>query len=188
MRTIDSAARAVLSGPVVPMVLLVDLGFTPAIRLCSGAVAVTYAGNLYFGAGTLGAVEAVVDQVQSTAGLRFTLSGVPSESLALAMGEDVRGKSCTVRVAVLDPATQAVLDAPAMFTGTLDQMPITHGAETCTIGVVAMHRGDTYRRPKPLRYTDGDQQRLFSGDTSLRYVLSQSQVQDVWPAASYYRQ
>ena len=188
MRVVDPAASAVLSGPVVPMALLVELGFAPVIRLCSGSVAITYAGNLYFGTGTLGAVEAVVDQVQSTTGLRFTLSGVPSDSLALALGEDVRGKSCTLRLAVLHPASHAVVDAPVVFTGTLDQMPITHGAETCTIGVVAMHRGDTFRRPKPLRYTDGDQQRLYPGDTSLRYVLSQSQVQDVWPAASFYRQ
>jgi hypothetical protein len=93
-----------------------------------------------------------------------------------------------VRLAVLDPATQAVLDAPIVFTGTLDQMPINHGAQTSTIGVTAIHRGETYRRPKPLRYTDGDQQLLHSGDTCMRYVISQSQVQDVWPAASYFRQ
>ncbi len=188
MRTLTGAAAAVLSGPVVPMVLLVELGFSTVIRLCTGAVAVLYGGQLFYGTGTLGAVEAVTDEVQSTTGLSFTLSGVPSESLATALQEDVRGKSCIVRLAILDPATHAVLDAPAMFTGTLDQMPITHGPETCSVGVVAIHRGETYRRPNPLRYTDGDQQRLFPGDTSLRYVQSQSAVQDVWPAASFYRQ
>lgn len=188
MRTFAPAAAAVLAGPVVPLAMLVELGFSPTIRLCSGSVTVPYGGNDYAGTGTLGAVEAVTDEVQSTTGLRFTLSGVPSESIALALGETVRGTSCALRMSILDPATQAVLDAPAIFTGTLDQMPITHGADTCTIGVVAIHRGETYRRPKPLRYTDGDQQRLYPGDTSLRYVLSQSQTQDVWPAAGFYRQ
>lgn len=188
MRTFAAPAATVLAGPVVPLVMLVELGFSPGIRLCSGSVTVSYGGNNYAGTGTLGAVEAVTDEVQSTAGLRFTLSGVPSESIALALGETVRGTPCTLRMAVLDPVTHAVLDAPPLFTGTLDQMPITHGQDTCTIGVVAIHRGETYRRPKPLRYTDGDQQRLFTGDTSLRYVLSQSQAQDVWPAAGLFRQ
>jgi hypothetical protein len=188
MRTVSLAAQAVLAGPVVPLCLLVEQGFTPAVRLSTGSVAIEWAGQLYFGTGTLGAVDVVSDEVQSTTGLRFTLSGVPSESIALALGENVRGTSCVLRTAVLDPVTHAVLDAPTVFTGTLDTMPISHGAEDCTIGVTAIHRGDTYRRPKPLRYTDGDQQRLYPGDTSMRYVLSQAQVQDQWPAASYLRQ
>lgn len=188
MRTVAAPAQAVLAGPVVPLCLLLELGFSPAVRLCTGSVAIEWAGQLYYGTGTLGAVDVVSDEVQSTTGLRFTLSGVPSDSIALALGETVRGTSCVLRLVVLDPTTHAVLDAPIVFTGVLDTMPITHGAEDCTIGVVAIHRGDTYRRPKPLRYTDGDQQRLHSGDTSMRYVLSQAQVQDQWPAASYFRQ
>lgn len=188
MRSIAAPAVAVLNGPVVPLVLLLELGFTAAVRLCTGSVAVQYGADLYYGTGTLGAVEPVTDELQSTTGLRFTLSGVPLDSIALALSEAVRGTSCTLRAAILDPTTHAVLDAPLVFTGTLDSMPITHGADSATIGVVAIHRGDTYRRPKPLRYTDGDQQRLFSGDTSMRYVLSQAQTQDVWPAAGYFRQ
>jgi hypothetical protein len=178
----------VLAGPVVPMALLVELGFSPVVRLCTGSVAIEWGGQLYFGTGTLGAVEPVTDEVQSTQGLRFTLSGVPLDSIALALSEQVRGTACVLRLVILDPATHAVLDAPTVFSGVLDTMAVTHGAEDCTIAVSAIHRGDVYRRPKPLRYTDGDQQRLHPGDTSLRYVLSQAQVQDVWPAASYFRQ
>jgi hypothetical protein len=188
VRTVAAPAQTVLAGPVVPLCLLLELAFSPVVRLCTGAVAIEWAGQLYYGTGTLGAVDVVSDEVQSTTGLRFTLSGVPADSIALALGENVRGTSCVLRLVVLDPATHAVLDAPVVFTGVLDTMPITHGSEDCTIGVVAIHRGDTYRRPKPLRYTDGDQQRLFSGDTSMRYVLSQAQAQDQWPAASYFRQ
>ncbi len=188
MRSVSAPAQAVLAGPVVPLCLLLELAFAPVVRLCTGAVTIEYGSQLYFGTGSLGAVEAVTDEVQSTTGLRFTLSGVPLDSIALALAETVRGTACTLRSAILDPATHAVLDAPIVFTGTLDSMPITHGIDDATIGVVAIHRGDTFRRPKPLRYTDGDQQRLFPGDTSMRYVLSQAQVQDVWPAASYFKQ
>jgi hypothetical protein len=188
MRTIAPAALAVLAGPVVPMALLLDLAFPTPVRLCTGSVAIQWAGNLYFGTGTLGAVDAVTDEVQSTQGLRFTLSGVPQDSIALALGETVRGTGCVLRLVILDPTTHAVLDAPTVFAGTLDTMAVSHGAEDCTIAVTASHRGDTYRRAKPLRYTDGDQQLLHPGDTSLRYVLSQANAQDVWPAASFFRQ
>jgi hypothetical protein len=188
MRAVSTAAQAVLSGSVVPIALLLELDFSPAVRLCTGAVAIEWAAQLYYGTGTLGAVEQVADEVQGTTGLRFTLSGVPQDSLALALGETVRGTACVLRSVILDPDTHAVLDAPVLFTGELDLMPISHGVEDCTIAVTAIHRGDTYRRPKPLRYTDGDQQRLHAGDTSMRYVLSQAQKQDVWPAASYFKQ
>lgn len=186
MRSYDADTLAIINGPVVPLALLVEILFTPAVRLCSGAVTLQHGADLYYGTGVLGAVEAVRDEVQGTQGLRFTLSGVPSESLALALSEDLRGKPCAVKLAILRPDTQAISRVETIFTGTLDQMPITHGAESSTVGVVVVHRGETYRRSKPLRYTDADQQRLFPGDTSLRFVQSQAQVQDTWPAASYY--
>lgn len=188
MRALTPGAIAGLSGPAVALAVLVDMAFDSPLRMASGSAAIDVGGVLYFGAGNLGSVDAVRDEAGQTQGLKFALSGVPSVNIALALGLDVQGRACTVRVALCDPATWAVLDTPVAWTGTLDQMPISHGAETATIGVVAMHRGETFRRPKPLRYTDGDQQRLVPGDTSCQYIVSQSQHQDVWPAAAWGRQ
>lgn len=188
MRTLTVAAQAVLSGPVVPMVLLVEMGYTPTpIALASGAASIQVGATLYTGAGALGSVEPIKDVPGDAAGLRFSLSGVPSDHIALALAETTRGVACTVRLAVLDPDTHAVVDSPTVWTGNLDQMPISLGA-SASIGVTALHRGQTFRRPKPLRYTDGDQQALYAGDTSMRYVLSQSQHKDIWPAAAFFQQ
>lgn len=188
MRTIAAPALAVLAGPVVPLVLLVEMGFSPVVALASGAVSVQVGATLFLGAGALGAVEAIKDAPGDAQGLRFSLSGVSPDALSMALSETTRGRSCTVRLAILDPATQAVLDSPTVWTGTLDQMPISLGADSASIGVTALHRGQTFRRPKPLRYTDGDQQQISSGDTSMRYVVSQSQHKDIWPAASFFKQ
>lgn len=188
MRSISSPARAVLSGPVVPMAVLVDMAFSPPVSLASSAVSIQVGPTLYLGAGSLGAVESITDAPGDGQGLRFTLSGVPSDNLALAMQEDARGRSCTVKLAVLDPITHAVLDSPTVWAGTLDQLPISRGVSSSTIGVTALHRGSTFRNPKPLRYTDSDQQQVSDGDTSMRYVVSQSQHEDIWPAASFFRQ
>lgn len=187
MRTITSDALDVLAGPSMALALLVHMAFDTPLRVSTGSVAIEYDGQLYYGAGVLGAVDAVGDALDNTQGLRFTLSGVPSEMLSLALQEEVRGTPCTVRLAVLHPDTHALVDAPLLWAGQLDQMAITYGAATSVVNVTATHKGALLRRPKPLRYTDGDQQRLHAGDTSLRFVTSQSQKQDVWPAASFLR-
>lgn len=188
MRTITTDAADVLAGPRMGLALLVHMAFGTAVRLASGSVAISHDGQLYYGAGALGSVEAITDAVDNTTqGLRFTLSGVPSEYVSLALQDTARGVACNVRLAVLHPDTHALVDAPLIWSGVLDQMAISYGAGSCSIGVSAIHKGALLRRPKPLRYTDGDQQRLFTGDTSLRFLVSQSQKQDVWPAASYLR-
>lgn len=188
MRTISGAALGVLAGPVVPMALLLEIQFSPVVRLASSAVTIEHGGQLYHGAGSLGSVEPVRDAPGQPAALRFTLSGVPSENVALALQDSARGAACTLMLAVLDPATHAVLDVPTTWVGQVDQMPISLGSETAAISVVATHLGARLRRAKPLRYTEGDQQRLVPGDTSLRFTVAQAQRQDVWPAAAFFRQ
>ena len=188
MRSLAPAAVTVLAGPVVPAALLLEMLTTPAVRLCSAAVSLTVGADTYLGQGALGGVEAVVEAPGGGSTLRFALSGVPSDLVATALAEDTRGKSVRLRLAILDPDTHAVLDSPLIRPGAVDQMIITHGGDTSSIGFTAVHRSETFRRPKPLRYTDNDQQLLHPGDTSHRYVTSQAQVQDIWPAASYFRQ
>lgn len=188
MRTIAAPAQAVLNGAVCPLVLLVEMLLSSPARLCSAPHAVVHGGNTFDGLGNFGSIEEVADSPGDNKALRFTISGVPSESLALAMAEDIRNKPINVWMAVLDPDAHAVLDAPLLWAGTLDQMPIRMGDGTSSISVTAEHRGATFARPKPLRYTAVDQQRLHAGDTGLRFVTSQANQRLVWPAAAYWRQ
>jgi hypothetical protein len=194
MRTVSPAALAALNDPAASLVLLLEMQLTAPLRFASSGVDITYGGNSYIGTGILGGVERVTDGPGANGGgLRFMLSGIPTEVLAIALAEPIRNKACSLRLAVLDIATHAVLEAPLVWTGTLDQMPISHqsddsGGSTCTVSVTAEHRGSTFSRPKPFRYTDGDQRRAFPGDTSLRFVVSQANHQDVWPAAVFFRQ
>lgn len=190
MRTLASGAvTQFASANAGPVVLFVHMALSAPVRLNSSPVTINWSGNDWIGAGSLGAVEAVRDQVGELQGLRFSISGVPAALLSSALGEDIRNKDCTVYTCVLDNATHAVLDVQSIWVGKLDQMPVRLAADgTFSIAVTAEHPGVTFARPKPLRYTDDDQQRLYPGDTSLRFVVSQSQTPDVWPAASYFRQ
>ena len=188
MRALTMAAQTALAGLSVPVAMLLAIITSPAVRLCTASVPLSDGVDTFQGQGALGGIDAVVEAPGTGSALRFGLSGVPSDLVALALSEDVRGKAVTMDLAILDPTTHAVLDTPLIWTGSIDQMVINHGPQVSSIAVTAVHRSETFRRIKPLRYTDNDQQLLYPGDTSMRYVLSQSQAQDVWPAAGYWRQ
>lgn len=184
MRSMTTAAATALSQPQVAAVLLVEMAFSPVLRLCSAPVSIVWSGNTYLGAGSLGALDVVRDSSGEPAALQFTLSGVPSENLALALSQSARGRACSVRLAILNAGTHAVEDAVLLGNFVLDQLTISGP----TIGVTAMPMARVFARPKPLRYTDGDQQLVSAGDRALEYLVSQSTHRDVWPAASWGRQ
>lgn len=187
MRTIGGSAQAVLNGGTAVVAMFVEMLLTSPLRLNTSAMSISWNSQTWTGTGTLGAIEEIDDAPSDQKGLRFTLSGVPSAMLSVALSEPVRNKPCTLWLGILDPTTHAVLDAVQAWAGTLDTMTVTQTGETCTINVTAEHAGATFSRPKPLRYTDADQQRLYPGDTSLRFVTSQANHQDVWPAASFFK-
>ena len=157
------------------------------VRLCTCAIDLIYDGNTYTGGRMVG-IDAVRNQGGEIQGLKFSLSGVPSEAIAMALAEQIQGKSCIVYTALMDPDNQALVDVMPLWTGTLDQMPITQSPDGCTVSVTAEHRGLSFARAKSIRYTDGDQQRLFPGDKSLSFLVSQSAHQDIWPAAAFFKQ
>jgi hypothetical protein len=178
----------VLAGGTPPVVVFVEMLLSAPLRLNTSAVTINWNGSDWLGAGAQGAIEEIDDAPGEPKGMRFLLSGVPSAMLSMALSEPIRNKPCTLYLGVLDPTTHAILDVVQAWSGTLDQMPITQTGDTCTIAATAEHAGATFARPKPLRYTDADQQRLYPGDTSLRFVVSQANHQDTWPAAAFFRQ
>ncbi len=184
MRTLTSGAITALSGAQVPLVMLVEMAFSPVLRVASSNVDIVWSGNTYIGAGPLGAVDAIKDSSGDASSLQFTISGVPSENVALALGQSARNKTCTVRLAILNPTTHAIEDVSTIGVFQLDQLVLAGSA----ISVTAQPMARVFARPKPTRYTDGDQQRISTGDRALEYLVSQSAHQDVWPAASWGKQ
>lgn len=184
MRSLTAGALTVLSHERPPVILLVEMMFSPPVRVATSAVHVEWGGHTWLGAGPLGAVEPVQDTAGDATGLRFTLSGVPSESIALALGQSARNKACRVYLALLNPDTHAIEDVSTLGLFVLDQLTVAGP----TIGVSAHSLARVFARPKPLRYTDADQQRVSAGDRALEFLVSQSTHQDIWPAASWGRQ
>lgn len=187
MRSI-SATPASWLGHRVGLALLVEMDFASGMLYATSApIDIEWDGNTYLGGRQVG-VEEVKDQGGEVQGLRFSLSGVPSEMVSLALSESLQGRSVVLRAALLDPDTQAIGQVLQLWAGTMDQMPVKHGPETSAITVTAEHLGMRFARPKPLRYSDSDQRRLYPADRSLEYLVQQAQHQDVWPSAEFFKQ
>ncbi|MGL4576780.1 MAG: hypothetical protein ACRCV9_18475 [Burkholderiaceae bacterium] len=193
MRQLTPQAIAALSAGAAKSVMFVEMQTSPPIYLNSSPIDIDWNAITWKGAGALGTIEPVTDRAGDYQALRFTLSGVSQDALALALSEQVRGKACYVYFVVLDADTEAVLDVDLVWSGALDRMP---GQQSPTrqgrpgsivIGVEAIHAGEQMQRARPLRFTAEDIQKTSPGDTSGRFILSQAQEQIAWPAASFFK-
>ena len=164
------------------MILLLTMETTPVVRLNSTSATVSYQGNDYLGAGNFGSIDSIADVPGDQGGLKFTLSGVPTDTISLALQDapNTKGARVTLQLALLYPASKAIADVLQLFRGFVDQMPITyepagwrrhHGQHRRHLRAPP---GETFSRPKPLRNTDNDQQKLYPGDTSRRFQWSAS--------------
>lgn len=185
MRTAVSAALTALASQSVGLIYLIQMDLTSTVYLCTAGFDVTYGGNTYQGAGDVGTVDAVNDSAGERQPIRFTLASVPVAYLSLALNGGYRNKRVRIYEAIFTDS--GVQDAPMVWSGSLDQMTITEDGSMGSISISAEHRGTTFARAKPLRYTDGDQQLIAAGDRSMQFVVSQANHVDVWPSAAFFR-
>lgn len=132
-------------------------------------------------------IAAVAEGAGSAEKLQFTLPAVPNEYLGLALATEIRGRRVNLYLGIMHPDTMAVVQLLPLWGGQLDQMPVSYGPETAAITATAEHRAVAYGRPKPLRYTDADQRRLYPGDRCLEYLIDQSQKEDTWPSREWFK-
>lgn len=186
MRTIAAPALALLPGHMA-LVQLTEMRFSSGtIYIANCRDDIVYGGNTYLG-GKQMAIDPIKDQGGQVQGLNFSLNGVPSDLLALALVEPIQGRPIIVSLAIMDPDSQVILAVDQVWSGTMDVMPITQDGISATVSVTAEHRGISFARPKGVKYTDLDQRMLYPLDASLQYIVSQSTHKDVWPAAGFFR-
>lgn len=187
MRALSPEAVAALASPHAPVCLLIRMDLTDPVFVTTADANIEHDGETWLGVSLVGSIEPITDSVGDQSALSFTLSSVPNDVLALALesANEARGKRCRIYLHIYDPATMEPLFTELFWSGTLDQMTISEGRDSGSVSVKAEHRSVTFGRPKPVRYTDADQRRLFPGDKSLQYIVSQSAHQDVWPSAEW---
>jgi hypothetical protein len=182
-RTLSAAIEAELQESRIRPHVLVHFAFdSGAIRFWSGVGDLSWSGDTYTGAGSLGSVTAFGETTGLNAvGIKFGLSGIPSSLVSIALGEHYQGRACTMWMAFFDEAGVLIADPVQVFSGRIDVMVITDAGETADIALSAENRLVDFERPLEVRfYTDQDQQREFPGDKGFEFVPMMQQAMIVW--------
>lgn len=151
------------------------------VRLWEGIGDLTLAGEVYTGASDLVGVSEILetDRVEA-AGIKVTLSGVPSSLLAIALDEDYQERAATIWVGFLDSAGAIVADEVVLFAGRMDVMAIREGADTSTIEVALESYLIDGDRARERHLTPEDQKLDYPSDTGFDQVASLQDAQVIW--------
>lgn len=178
--SITTAGRSISSGMVAEVttvqlspILMAELNFSTPVRLWSGYGTLTYNSVGYLGMGTLGTISQVDETTDLAArGITMQLSGVPTAYISLALTEDYQGRKCSVMFGALSTTASLIASPITVFSGYMDVMSISDDGNTAAIQMTAENRLVDFRRVRELRYTDEEQQNLFTGDLGLEFVTA----------------
>ena len=178
--SITTAGRSISSGMVAEVttvqlspILRAELNFSTPVRLWSGYGTLTYNSVGYLGMGTLGTISQVDETTDLAArGITMQLSGVPTAYISLALTEDYQGRKCSVMFGALSTTASLIASPITVFSGYMDVMSISDDGNTAAIQMTAENRLVDFRRVRELRYTDEEQQNLFTGDLGLEFVTA----------------
>jgi hypothetical protein len=140
---------------------------TGPLYLWSGQGNKTIDGNLYIGTGNLLSISDVSETSDvSAAGANLTLSGIPSDLLALALTTQYSGRICKIKFGVI----ASPIITTTLFIGYMDQMNIKDGAETAAITISVESKMIDLERPRINRYTSESQKSKFPNDLAFDFI------------------
>jgi hypothetical protein len=172
-----SAMIAAMSAPTPRMVLFIELaldaGLTP--RYCTAGHDIVWNGATWAGMGSVLEVDPIRETSRVEAvGWTITFTGVPTDIVSMAAGEQVRGRRCTEWIGVYNDTTGALIDAPVLRReGRMSHMTLnytTGGSGTGTVVLSVESRLIALMDAENSLWTHAEQQRLYPGDTSLEFV------------------
>lgn len=171
-RTLTAAFATAAAAALVRPVLLLQVTFpTDTLRLWTGIGSLSYGGNTYTGAGNLISVSPIEETNEiRAAGVQISLSGIPSGTIATALGTMDSGQSGSLHFGLMNASNALIADPVLAFSGRLDTALIEESGDTCTVLVTFESRLIDLERPRERRYTDEDQQAEYAGDLGFQYI------------------
>ena len=177
--------NAVIAGTVYPAVLVTAALDSGTLRFWNGVGTLSYGGNNYTGAGNLLQVSEVVETQNIEArGAEFTLSGIPSSIISIALTEEYQDRTITQSFAAFDSSGAIIADPFMFFSGKADVMSIEEGRATGTIKLTAENDLITLARVNERRRTPEDQKLTYAGDTFFDQVAALQSKDIVWGKGS----
>lgn len=142
-RLLTSVIRDEVQDEEVEPVLIAKLEFSGKagdVRVWTGVGDLTFDGETYTGIGNLGGIGAVEETTELRAtGLAFTMSGIPSSQISLALSEEFQQRRATLWLGFFDSSVSPGLlnDPVIIFRGRMDTMDIVPGPETSVVTINA---------------------------------------------------
>lgn len=193
------------SGHVNPVIMAEMFFDTGTLRLWTGYGTLEWGDKQFFGGGNLIGISPIEEtQDLQAKGIVCSLTGIPSNILALALGERSRGRqfrlylasATTKRYVATEDAPGVVeledgsgyvllesqlIDSPyRIFSGLMDTIEITDNGETADVRMAVESILITGQRQKIRRYTDQDQKKRFPYDRGLEFINQLQDKEIVW--------
>jgi len=181
-RTLHVSTAAELQAALLWPILIAEFEFdSGALRVWSGSGNLSWDSKTWTGVGTFGGVSPVEEGADIAArGVRFSLSGIPSEYLSLALGDDCRQRPCSLWLALRDSAGAIIGTPYKLFSGRMEPLSGEEGPAGATLTIPAESRLVELKRARVSRYTHEEQVRRFSGDLGLAYIATMAEKPIYW--------
>lgn len=169
---------AALAADTISPFMAVDLDFDSAsLYVWSGDYNLTIGSKTYIGAGQLLNISGVEETSEIEAvGASITMSGIPSEYLALALTEPYQGRPARIYFGIIEKP----VDYIEIFSGQMDQMNIDEGPDSSIITVTLESDLVRLERPVVRRFTHEDQKSRYPDDKGLIFVESLQEKELYW--------
>jgi len=181
VKTLSTNNSNVLNDNVVRPIYFLKFEFPSGnVYLNSSDRNITWGGNSYIGAGSIGTVSDIEETSELQAqGIKLTLTGIPSTYVSIALTSEYQGSATTEYLGFFNENYGLVDDPFVIFVGKVDTMAISL-SDTATIEVDIENRLVDWERPRISRFTNEEQQNLYSGDKGLEFVDSVAEKELFW--------
>ena len=185
-RDLTTAFKTAITDTVVRPLWLVTAVFdSETLRFWNGTTTLSFGGDDYIGAGNLLNISEVVETQKTEArGIKIELTGIPTDLISVALGEDYQDRVITIDLALVDATGDIILDPYRYFSGKADVMTIEESAETAIIIMTAESDLIILKRVNERRRTSEDQKLTYTGDTFFDSVTALQSKDIVWGAGT----
>ena len=163
----------------------VEMDFSSGfVRAWSGIGTLVWDSRTWLGVGNLGQIEPLSETQDFVAnGANLKLSGIPSDLISVALGEQYQGRSASIYLGLFDASGALIADPTILYAASMDTMEINEDGETSTITVRIESQAVSLKRSREWRYTHEDQQIDYPGDLGLEYIVGLQDKELVWRPA-----
>ena len=180
-RNLSTVFASAITGSKLTFANAVDFDFggtSGTVRFYTGIGTLMLDGYEYTGTGNIGSITSYTeDNKLGVNNMTFTLSGVPSDVLALALNEQCRNKPCRMYMVLFNEAGN-VISKQICFTGRMDQMFVKEAGDNSSISITAESQVIDFNRPRLNRWVFN--QRKDESDNGLKYISKASTLVIPW--------